>query len=82
MHWGEIVDNVDMRGEVALLSRDIVIEGEVENYCPLQNRNCDKYNYDTFGGQIRVSIRRMTKQIYKYYIIMMSGSSVSEKHQN
>ncbi|ESO83722.1 hypothetical protein LOTGIDRAFT_168965 [Lottia gigantea] len=53
MHWGEIVDRVDERGEVALLTRNIVIEGQIQNHCPPENNNCDKFNYDTFGGHIK-----------------------------
>lgn len=29
-HFGEVYKNVDMRGEVALINRNIVIEGEVD----------------------------------------------------
>ncbi|KAJ8300467.1 hypothetical protein KUTeg_021986 [Tegillarca granosa] len=42
-----------MRGEVALLSRNIIIEGKVEKECPPENGNCKEYNYDTFGGHIK-----------------------------
>ncbi|KAJ8300466.1 hypothetical protein KUTeg_021985 [Tegillarca granosa] len=54
-HWGEIISNVDMRGEVALLTRNIVIEGEVQDHCPMHNGNCNLFNYDTFGGHIKFS---------------------------
>ncbi|XP_067664214.1 cell surface hyaluronidase-like [Haliotis asinina] len=52
-HWGEMVDGVDQRAEVALLTRNIRVEGRMENTCPSSNRNCNKYNYDTFGGHIK-----------------------------
>ena len=55
MHYGEVTQGVDERAEVALLSRNIVIEGRVENECPEVNDNCDLYNQDTFGGHITVS---------------------------
>ncbi|XP_069120731.1 cell surface hyaluronidase-like [Argopecten irradians] len=54
MHYGDIELNVDMRGEVALLSRNILIEGAMKNFCPLENENCDTYKYDTFGGHVKV----------------------------
>ncbi|XP_060081443.1 protein DDB_G0287365-like [Ylistrum balloti] len=54
MHFGEIDTTIDMRGEVALLSRNIVIEGAVNSYCPIANENCKAYNYDTFGGHIKI----------------------------
>ena len=55
MHWGEMVEDVvDERGEVALLSRNIVIRGEMLDECPAANGNCDKYSYDTFGGHTKV----------------------------
>ncbi|XP_033758561.1 cell surface hyaluronidase-like [Pecten maximus] len=53
MHFGEIDTNIDMRGEVALLSRNIIIEGAVNSFCPSVNENCKTYNYDTFGGHIK-----------------------------
>ncbi|XP_060602334.1 protein DDB_G0287365-like isoform X2 [Ruditapes philippinarum] len=54
-HYGQIYKNLDMRGEVALLSRKIVIRGEVQSTCPTYNGNCAKEavrNMDTFGGHI------------------------------
>ncbi|XP_046576514.1 LOW QUALITY PROTEIN: cell surface hyaluronidase-like [Haliotis rubra] len=53
MHWGEMIDRVDERAEVGLLTRNIVIEGRMENTCPPSNANCDTYNYDTFGGHLK-----------------------------
>ena len=58
-HYGEIYKTVDMRCEVALLSRKIVIRGEVLPTCPTYNKNCEKEavrNMDTFGGHILVTI--------------------------
>ena len=55
MHWGEMIeDRVDERGEVALLTRNIVIRGEMLSECPDENENCDDYNFDTFGGHVKV----------------------------
>ncbi|XP_060893875.1 cell surface hyaluronidase [Labrus mixtus] len=52
-HVGEILDGVDMRAEVALLSRNILIYGEMENSC-YGNNKCQFYNHDTFGGHIKI----------------------------
>uniref|UniRef100_A0A667Y4H2 hyaluronoglucosaminidase n=1 Tax=Myripristis murdjan TaxID=586833 RepID=A0A667Y4H2_9TELE len=52
-HVGEIVDGVDMRAEVALLSRNILVYGEMENSC-YGNNACQFYNHDTFGGHIKI----------------------------
>ncbi|KAI3372441.1 hypothetical protein L3Q82_022934, partial [Scortum barcoo] len=52
-HVGEIVDGVDMRAEVALLSRNILVFGEMENLC-YGNNACQFYNHDTYGGHIKV----------------------------
>ncbi|XP_060738848.1 cell surface hyaluronidase [Tachysurus vachellii] len=52
-HMGEIVDGVDMRAEVALLSRNILIHGEMENSC-YSNNWCQFYTHDTFGGHIKI----------------------------
>ena len=55
MHWGEMIeDRVDERGEVALLTRNIVIRGEMLEECPKDNGNCKEYDYDTFGGHVKV----------------------------
>ena len=55
MHWGEMIeDRVDERGEVALLTRNIVIRGEMMPECPDANENCGDYDYDTFGGHVKV----------------------------
>ncbi|XP_033732108.1 cell surface hyaluronidase-like [Pecten maximus] len=53
-HWGEMINNVDCRGEVAMLSRNIVLQGQVEDACPPENGNCDAYPYDTFGAHMRI----------------------------
>ncbi|XP_076020860.1 cell surface hyaluronidase [Genypterus blacodes] len=52
-HIGEIVDGIDMRGEVALLSRNILIHGQMENSCYGDN-GCQFYNHDTYGGHIKI----------------------------
>uniref|UniRef100_A0A671VTQ9 hyaluronoglucosaminidase n=1 Tax=Sparus aurata TaxID=8175 RepID=A0A671VTQ9_SPAAU len=52
-HFGEIVDGVDMRAEVALLSRNILIYGEMENSC-YGNNACQFYNHDTYGGHVKI----------------------------
>uniref|UniRef100_A0A672JFI2 G8 domain-containing protein n=1 Tax=Salarias fasciatus TaxID=181472 RepID=A0A672JFI2_SALFA len=52
-HVGEIIDGVDMRAEVALLSRNILIYGEMENSC-YGNNMCQFYSHDTFGGHIQI----------------------------
>lgn len=50
---GEIVDGVDMRAEVGVLTRNIVIKGEMEDSC-YTGKDCRFFNYDTFGGHIKV----------------------------
>uniref|UniRef100_A0A8C7G9I8 Cell migration inducing hyaluronidase 2 n=1 Tax=Oncorhynchus kisutch TaxID=8019 RepID=A0A8C7G9I8_ONCKI len=52
-HVGEIVDGVDMRAEVAMLSRNILIYGEMENAC-YGNNWCQFFGHDTYGGHIKV----------------------------
>lgn len=54
-HMGEIVDGVDMRAEVALLSRNILIYGEMENAC-YGNNWCQFFGHDTYGGHIKVCV--------------------------
>jgi len=50
-HFGEEESGVDMRAEVGLLSRNVVIRGEMESACYPPNP-CDEVDYDTFGGHI------------------------------
>ncbi|XP_062873668.1 cell surface hyaluronidase [Trichomycterus rosablanca] len=52
-HMGEIVDGVDMRAEVALLTRNILIHGEMESSCYGDNW-CQFFAHDTFGGHIKI----------------------------
>ncbi|XP_073424765.1 cell surface hyaluronidase CEMIP2-like isoform X1 [Dendrobates tinctorius] len=53
LHIGEVVDGIDMRAEVGLLTRNIRIEGEMEASCYGHN-HCQFFNYDTFGGQVKI----------------------------
>ncbi|KAK3087473.1 hypothetical protein FSP39_006382 [Pinctada imbricata] len=79
-HWGEIIENVDMRGEVALLSRDIVVQGEMEDSCPVKNGNCDEYSYDTFGGHIQKMAFILTKMppgAFSFHKHSLSGFIIS-----
>ena len=60
MHYGDISHDVDERAEVALLTRDIVIEGELEDSC-YSNTNdeaelCEFFGTDTFGGHFKVKL--------------------------
>lgn len=50
-HFGEIDSHVDMRGEVGLLTRNILIRGELESAC-YGNQLCQHFKVDTFGGHI------------------------------
>ncbi|KAL5012311.1 hypothetical protein ScPMuIL_010862 [Solemya velum] len=53
-HFGEMIESVDMRGEVALVTRSIRIAGIMEDGCPQENGNCDVYDRDTHGGHLKV----------------------------
>ncbi|XP_019623379.1 PREDICTED: transmembrane protein 2-like, partial [Branchiostoma belcheri] len=52
-HFGEISDEVDLRGEVGLLTRNIKFQGEVEDSCYGDNF-CQFFDYDTYGGHLKV----------------------------
>lgn len=52
-HVGEILDGIDMRAEVAVLSRNILIRGEMEPSCYGDN-SCQFFSYDSFGGHIKI----------------------------
>uniref|UniRef100_A0AAQ5ZYF8 hyaluronoglucosaminidase n=1 Tax=Amphiprion ocellaris TaxID=80972 RepID=A0AAQ5ZYF8_AMPOC len=53
VHVGEEVDGVDMRAEVGLLSRNILLRGEMEPGC-YGNEACKFFSFDTFGGHLKV----------------------------
>ncbi len=62
-HYGRVYDGVDERGEVALLSRDIVIEGQMEDGCYVTSGNqkkeewlCTLFDFDHFGGHLKVIV--------------------------
>lgn len=56
LHMGEIIDGVDMRAEVGILTRNVAIQGEMEDSCYAENQ-CQFFDYDTFGGHIMVGRR-------------------------
>uniref|UniRef100_A0A8C2JJR7 Cell migration inducing hyaluronidase 1 n=1 Tax=Cyprinus carpio TaxID=7962 RepID=A0A8C2JJR7_CYPCA len=53
LHIGEEVDGVDMRAEVGLLTRNILIRGEMEPTC-YGNDACKFFSFDTFGGHLKM----------------------------
>ncbi|XP_078578220.1 cell surface hyaluronidase-like [Branchiostoma floridae x Branchiostoma japonicum] len=52
-HFGEISDDVDLRGEVGLLTRNIKFQGEMEDSC-YGNNFCQFFDYDTYGGHVKI----------------------------
>uniref|UniRef100_A0A8C0WJR7 G8 domain-containing protein n=1 Tax=Castor canadensis TaxID=51338 RepID=A0A8C0WJR7_CASCN len=57
LHIGEEIDGVDMRAEVGLLSRNILVMGATENKCyPYGNHICNFFDFDTFGGHIKFAL--------------------------
>ncbi|XP_067327539.1 cell migration-inducing and hyaluronan-binding protein [Anolis sagrei] len=57
LHTGEVIDGVDMRAEVGLLSRNIVVMGEMENECYNYNTDlCSFFDFDTFGGHLKFGL--------------------------
>ncbi|XP_013411812.1 cell surface hyaluronidase [Lingula anatina] len=55
-HWGEVIENVDMRAEVLVLTRNVVVRGEVQDACYGDNL-CDRFELDTWGGHIKMQDR-------------------------
>lgn len=57
LHIGEVIDGVDMRAEVGLLSRNVVVMGEMEGQCyEYGSKLCSFFDFDTFGGHIKVRL--------------------------
>ncbi|XP_078659538.1 cell surface hyaluronidase-like isoform X2 [Branchiostoma floridae x Branchiostoma belcheri] len=52
-HFGEVSDDVDLRGEVGLLTRNVRFQGEVEDSCYGDNY-CQFFDYDTYGGHMKI----------------------------
>ncbi|XP_025787439.1 cell surface hyaluronidase isoform X2 [Puma concolor] len=65
LHMGEITDGVDMRAEVGILTRNVVIRGEMEHSCYAGNQ-CQFFDYDTFGGH--VMIRKNFTSVHLSYV--------------
>lgn len=57
-HHGSVEHGVDMRGEVAHLTRHILIRGEMESSCDSSSTSprgeCTYFDEDTFGGHLKV----------------------------
>lgn len=57
LHVGQVIDGVDMRAEVGLLSRNVVVMGEMEGRCyEYGSKLCSFFDFDTFGGHIKVGL--------------------------
>ncbi|XP_030136868.3 cell migration-inducing and hyaluronan-binding protein isoform X3 [Taeniopygia guttata] len=57
LHVGEVVDGVDMRAEVGLLSHNVVVMGEMEQQCyEYSSKLCSFFDFDTFGGHIKIGL--------------------------
>ncbi|CAH1248257.1 TMEM2 [Branchiostoma lanceolatum] len=52
-HFGEVADDVDLRGEVGLLTRNVKFLSEMEDGCYGDNF-CQFFDYDTYGGHLKV----------------------------
>uniref|UniRef100_A0A8B9NQ25 hyaluronoglucosaminidase n=1 Tax=Apteryx owenii TaxID=8824 RepID=A0A8B9NQ25_APTOW len=70
-HMGEVIDGVDMRAEVGVLTRNILIKGETENKC-YHEKECQFFNYDTFGGHIKI-LKNFTSVHLSYVELKQMG---------
>jgi len=53
-HFGEIYETIDMRAEVGLLTRNILIHGEMGEECLDANTNaCKDLGFDNYGGHTK-----------------------------
>ncbi|XP_070598756.1 cell surface hyaluronidase CEMIP2 [Erythrolamprus reginae] len=78
LHMGEIVDGVDMRAEVGVLTRNIVIKGEMEDYC-YTGKDCRFFNYDTFGGHIQI-LKNFTSVHLSYVELKQMGQQINGRY--
>ncbi|XP_009957370.1 PREDICTED: transmembrane protein 2 isoform X2 [Leptosomus discolor] len=70
-HVGEVIDGVDMRAEVGVLTRNVLIKGETENTC-YREKECQFFNYDTFGGHIKI-LKNFTSVHLSYVELKQMG---------
>ncbi|XP_010176264.1 cell surface hyaluronidase isoform X2 [Antrostomus carolinensis] len=70
-HAGEVIDGVDMRAEVGVLTRNILIKGETENTC-YHEKDCQFFTYDTFGGHIKI-LKNFTSVHLSYVELKQMG---------
>lgn len=68
MHYGEITYGLDERAEVALLTRNILIEGVMADNCrhvtESEREACDIYDEDTLGGHLKVIVTILKMVFY------------------
>ena len=50
-----MLHNVDMRGDVALLTRNVLISSEMQSSCPSNAETCDASDA-TFGAHLKVRL--------------------------
>ena len=74
-HWGETTNGVNMGAEVGLLNRNVRIYGRMEDACYGDNR-CNRFSFDTFGGQIKVFAGFSAVRIANAEITRMGQNSV------
>ncbi|XP_063151210.1 inactive cell surface hyaluronidase CEMIP2 isoform X2 [Candoia aspera] len=74
LHVGEIIDGVDMRAEVGVLTRNILIKGEMEDSC-YTGKDCRFFNYDTFGGHIKI-LKNFTSVHLSYVELKQMGQQI------
>ncbi|KAM8983358.1 cell surface hyaluronidase CEMIP2 isoform 1-T3 [Ara ararauna] len=70
-HVGEVIDGVDMRAEVGILTRNILIKGETADAC-YRKKECQFFNYDTFGGHIKI-LKNFTSVHLSYVELKQMG---------
>ncbi|XP_030325687.1 cell surface hyaluronidase isoform X4 [Strigops habroptila] len=70
-HVGEVIDGVDMRAEVGVLTRNILIKGETADTC-YREKECQFFNYDTFGGHIKI-LKNFTSVHLSYVELKQMG---------
>uniref|UniRef100_A0ABM5FSC6 hyaluronoglucosaminidase n=1 Tax=Pogona vitticeps TaxID=103695 RepID=A0ABM5FSC6_9SAUR len=77
-HMGEIIDGVDMRAEVGVLTRNILIKGEMGDSC-YTGKECQFFSYDTFGGHIQI-LKNFTSVHLSYVELKQMGQQVHGRY--
>ena len=73
-HYSDIYETIEMRAEVGLLTRNILIRGETGGTCSDDSAACQAMGFDNFGGH--------TKAIQGFKAYNIEGAELTNMGQS